>query len=174
MVIDLKKCAERPLHVQDRFDLAARFASYPEVETIDAVEAELDVAPVGGHKFLVDGRFQASLTAYCVRCLEPFPVSIGESFRITYLPESERPADAHGEGEMSTGEIDIAYHRGEQLEVLPLLEEQINLAFPMRFLCAEQCRGLCQHCGANKNRDPCGCREPSQDPRLEVLKTLLD
>nr|WP_295267812.1 YceD family protein [Veillonella sp.] len=41
-------------------------------------------------------------------------------------------------------------------------------------LCQDDCKGLCVHCGANKNVSPCSCESFVVDPRLAVLRTLLD
>lgn len=59
------------------------------------------------------------------------------------------------------------------LDVDELVLTDILLNLPMKFLCSENCKGLCMHCGKNLNEGLCGCRKPI-DPRLEVLKQLLD
>jgi len=151
VVIDLKKCVERPLHLERRIDVAPQFASYPEIERLDAVELVLDVAAAGPEKFLVQGTFRSDAEAICVRCLDSFPVVLEGRFLLTYLPESRRPT------RRAVEDVDVAYYDHDQLEVIPLLVEQLNLSFPMRFLCSQGCRGLCPRCGANRNRDTCAC-----------------
>ena len=42
-----------------------------------------------------------------------------------------------------------------------------------KFLCSEDCKGLCPRCGKNLNLGPCGCRK-EPDPRFAVLEQLLD
>ena len=42
-----------------------------------------------------------------------------------------------------------------------------------KFLCDEDCKGLCSSCGKNLNLGPCGCRK-TIDPRFAVLEQLLD
>ena len=54
----------------------------------------------------------------------------------------------------------------------PLLAE-IEMEFPLRFLCKEDCRGLCQRCGKNLNDGECECNHNEVDPRLEPLRALL-
>ena len=54
------------------------------------------------------------------------------------------------------------------------LYEQIEMEFPIRFLCKEDCRGLCQRCGRNLNEGECGCTQKEIDPRLEPLRALLE
>jgi uncharacterized protein len=53
------------------------------------------------------------------------------------------------------------------------LREQFTLAVPMKRLCREDCRGLCLKCGANRNREDCGCVLEDTDVRLAGLGGLL-
>lgn len=61
-----------------------------------------------------------------------------------------------------------------QLPLDDLVEEDLLLSQPLKVLCKEDCRGLCLHCGQDLNQGMCGCRQESVDPRLQVLKQLLD
>ena len=54
-------------------------------------------------------------------------------------------------------------------ELLELLE----LEFPMRILCREDCRGLCPKCGHDLNTGPCSCSDKQVDPRLAPLADIL-
>lgn len=53
------------------------------------------------------------------------------------------------------------------------VQEDVFLALPTKFLCREDCKGLCPQCGKNLNEGSCSCQKPI-DPRLEVLRQLLD
>lgn len=55
----------------------------------------------------------------------------------------------------------------------PLVKEDIFLTLPNKFLCSENCKGVCPACGEDLNLGQCGCEKPA-DPRLEALKQLLD
>lgn len=54
-----------------------------------------------------------------------------------------------------------------------LVYEDIILSLPMRYLCKDDCKGLCPMCGADLNKVDCGCKKPT-DPRLDALKQLLE
>ena len=54
-----------------------------------------------------------------------------------------------------------------------LISEDIFLDLPSKFLCAEDCKGICPKCGADLNEGSCSC-EKEVDPRLAALKQLLD
>ncbi len=47
--------------------------------------------------------------------------------------------------------------------------QNAGLALPLKVLCAENCRGLCQRCGTNLNRTVCMCSEAPPDSRLSLL-----
>ena len=49
----------------------------------------------------------------------------------------------------------------------------IQLSLPQVMLCKEDCKGLCPMCGADLNKESCGCKPDDGDPRMAVLKNLL-
>lgn len=60
-----------------------------------------------------------------------------------------------------------------KLDIERLTLEDIYFALPSKFLCKDDCKGLCSKCGANLNEGPCSCKKDI-DPRFEVLLGLLD
>ena len=61
-----------------------------------------------------------------------------------------------------------------ELELDDLVVSDILLDLPGKYLCSEDCKGLCPHCGCNLNDAECDCRKGNIDPRLEILKQLID
>ena len=43
----------------------------------------------------------------------------------------------------------------------------------MTYLCKEDCKGLCPHCGADRNETDCCCEKKQIDPRFAALHALL-
>ena len=62
---------------------------------------------------------------------------------------------------------------GDWLDLSDVLETSFILNTDAKFLCREDCSGLCPSCGKNLNDGPCGCKKEI-DPRLAVLGQLLD
>ena len=60
-----------------------------------------------------------------------------------------------------------------QFDLDALVSDDIFLFLPFKFLCSEDCEGICIYCGQNLNDGPCSCKKPV-DPRLESLMQLLD
>lgn len=60
-----------------------------------------------------------------------------------------------------------------RLDLDELIEEDVNLELPTKFLCDDNCKGICTMCGKNLNKDQCDCKKPI-DPRLEGLLQFLE
>jgi uncharacterized protein len=115
-----------------------------------------------------DGHVSGTATATCARCLEPVPLEVQQDFSIILTPETR----LKGEIELAPGDLTQSFYSGVEVDLNPLVYEQVLLALPTRSLCAEECRGLCPHCGANLNNGQCACTEETGDPRLAVLRSL--
>ncbi len=70
--------------------------------------------------------------------------------------------------------LDYAIIEDGFLDLDEQLIEQLEMEFPVRHLCSEECRGLCQKCGQNLNIGECSCDTHEPDPRLEPLRRLLE
>ncbi len=62
----------------------------------------------------------------------------------------------------------------DEFDIGDLAISTFILGLDSKNLCSEDCKGLCQSCGANLNEQVCNCQKESIDPRLEVLSQLLD
>ena len=76
------------------------------------------------------------------------------------------------EAELTDDELDLSVYEGDEIDLAPLLREQIILALPTRPLCDEHCKGLCPSCGVNLNLESCRCAATAGDPRLAVLRNI--
>ena len=109
-----------------------------------------------------------SYTASCARCLED--VSGSFSFDVERTVVTPKMAE-----DMTEDRIDeLVVVEDGFLLLDELLTECLELSLPFRFLCSEDCKGLCQRCGKNLNEGPCGCEEKEIDPRLEPLRRILE
>jgi len=125
-----------------------------------------------GEQFHLVGGVKGMLRLACGRCLEDFSFPVDASFDVLYLPHAQNAGE--GEVEVEDDELTTAYYSDDQIDLAQLVREQFYLAIPMKPLCSEGCKGLCRECGTNLNTGTCGCVREWTDPRLEVLKSLLD
>ena len=75
------------------------------------------------------------------------------------------------EGE-DTGDFVVV--ENDRLDLDELARVDIYLELPTKHLCQPDCKGLCPKCGANWNVEQCGCAVKETDPRLAVLKKLVE
>ena len=60
------------------------------------------------------------------------------------------------------------------LELDEVVISDIILHYPQKYLCKDDCKGLCPKCGKNLNEGDCGCDRTQVDSRLEILKQLME
>lgn len=61
-----------------------------------------------------------------------------------------------------------------EIEFDEVLLDELMLNFPERFLCREDCPGLCPVCGKKLADGDCGCSSKKEnDPRFDVLRDML-
>ena len=106
--------------------------------------------------------------APCARCLE----DVSGSFSFDVERTVVTPKMTEGLTEDRIDELVVV--EDGFLDIDELLLEVLALSFPFRFLCREDCKGLCSRCGKNLNDGPCGCETKEIDPRLEPLRKLLE
>ena len=111
---------------------------------------------------MLTGRIKAEMICICDRC--------GSDFRC----EKELPVEAKiGTDPSDDDNPDIFPLEGDWLDLNDLLETCFILGTEAKFLCREDCAGLCPICGKNLDAGPCGCKK-DVDPRLAALGQLLD
>ena len=60
------------------------------------------------------------------------------------------------------------------LDIAETIRAALIFYEPMQPLCGEDCKGLCFHCGADRNQKECQCEQKVIDPRLAGLGRLLE
>lgn len=125
------------------------------------VKVVLDLKRGSGQTFIkltVQSKAQCS----CARCLKLFDreFNFSQEFTVTSQTLTER-------------EPEIPVSSDGILDVKQLVLQELFLAMPTVLLCKDDCQGLCPVCGKPKEEN-CGCQSTQIDPRLLILKQLLD
>ena len=109
------------------------------------------------------GTIKTIYSTCCARCLEPLEIEM-EAQTDTLLTHDPAAADSEDEVFLLTG---------NEVEVEDILAPALFLQVEMAYLCDPDCKGLCPHCGINRNQSSCSCADREIDPRLAVLESLL-
>lgn len=140
---------------------AERLASPAIIEFIEPPRAEGRIKNTAGTLGLT-GTITCRMKCICDRCGTQF-------IRDVSLPvEAKIAADITDEDNPDIFPLD-----GDWLDLSDTLETCFVLETDAKYLCDEDCAGLCDRCGKNLNDGPCGCAKEI-DPRLAVLQQLLD
>ncbi len=103
----------------------------------------------------IAANLDAVVNTKCARCLKPLQ-----------LPVKMDVEEVVGEEGVEL--------EGTLLNVDNIVKNNIVVELPIRFLCKEDCKGICSSCGADLNITECNCKHEHFDERFAVLKKLLD
>lgn len=110
----------------------------------------------------LDGRLTTSYHTVCYRCLKAIDRQLDMRVRESFV-----------NGKQGAEDIDAYALEGKLLDTDKAFEDNIVLNLPMKQVCNEDCKGLCQKCGANLNETSCKCSENSINPQMEALSKFF-
>ena len=165
MIIDLSRFFSdeaKPLDIDYSFSL--------ESEEIDGVHPFVSPVRVSGKlspfsgSAVLEASAEYDFSKPCDRCAEETRRSLKLEVSHTLVPELSNEEDDDSFIQAVNGSLDLD----------ELIYSDIILEMPSKYVCSESCKGLCPTCGANLNKGDCGCAKNRIDPRMEILKQLLD
>lgn len=118
----------------------------------------------------VAGTIKGTLQVNCHRCLQPVPWPLDEKVAVFLVEEEAR--ESSEEIELEAKDLDYEFFDGMVIDVDALVVEQLFLALPVKILCSDHCRGLCPHCGVNRNEESCDCDKKTADSPFAALATI--
>ena len=112
---------------------------------------------------LVQAKMHATLLTECVRCLKGYAQPLNIDFTELYAFTNKSVTDSG-----------LMLPEDAHINLAPLAREYMHLDIPIKPLCSPDCKGLCPVCGENLNEIDCGHKPEDSDPRLAVLRSLLE
>lgn len=131
-------------------------AGWSGVAAAGPLDASVTVMRSGSDVFVI-GRLSLAVEYECVCCLTGFPAEVRGDFHRTFAAEGGEGA---GERELRGEDLEVEVLGVGEIDLSRVLVEEIFLFLRPYPRCREDCRGLCQTCGANRNDAPCGCGAP--------------
>ena len=108
-----------------------------------------------GTAFRLTGNVKAKAMFDCCRCLKPVEHTVDFQF------EEDFDSAAFG-------------YPDDWINIAEAIRAALIFQEPMQPLCSENCKGLCFHCGVDRNLVDCDCDTKEIDPRLAALSRLLE
>jgi uncharacterized protein len=124
-------------------------------EVISVISSDSDM-------LILSAKIKANLEMICSRCLDTFiyPIDIDIEERFTT--------------NRSTEDDEAIVVMDDVLDINEIVETSIISTLPIKRVCKDDCKGLCQECGCNLNYNTCSCNKEDVDIRFEALRGLFD
>lgn len=126
----------------------------------------LNIERIKRKELRITGMADVRVQIPCDRCLKEVDVD--------FHLQIEKHVDLDTDTEKPDQELDESnFIDGYNLDVDKLLYNEILIGWPMKILCSEDCKGICNVCGQNLNEGDCDCEDTSLDPRMSVIRDLF-
>lgn len=170
-----------------------------DLEALAPLDADLKAYKIGDG-LRVEGTATVHLARPCGRCTQPAPLTVALKLNQTLFPSKKAPARADDAEEVAAEsprkgkkgkrgkkkeeepvdftaswdveDVDTGVFEAGKADVQDILREQILLEVPFTSVCQEDCKGLCQTCGADLNRGACDCSPLPKNPKLAALANI--
>jgi len=110
----------------------------------------------------------------CARCLADAELAISDELMyLYYLRGMEFGKDTKLQSDDGFMPVEVD-HLGRTLSLLDQVWETLLTILPVKFLCREDCAGLCPNCGSDLNEGTCSCKAQEMDSRFETLRGVFN
>ena len=116
-----------------------------------------------GGVLVLEAKLKAMLKTACARCLAELTLPLDFDFSETLVQEGTQD---------DKDEDSVIIFEGTEIDVGEIAVNNILLNISSKYLCSEDCQGLCPKCGKNLNEGKCDCDFFEIDPRWEKLKNF--
>lgn len=168
MVISIEKIPQEGIKIRRDFEFLSSDLVEESAVFLRPLLADLHITKVG-EEIRVKGKINTCVSFICSRCLVPFEFSIDSAFDLIFLPEE---MEEYKE-QLDSEDMGRLYYRSLEIDVEEIVLEQLNLSFPVKPLCSENCQGICPVCGKLIQSGECVCVKKDTDPRMDKLKYFI-
>ena len=116
--------------------------------------------------FKLKGSLVFSFLKSCDRCLEKFEDVHNPAFKLWLTSNMDLIKDEN---------IDVIPFPNtmSDIDLKNVFHDFIFLEDSLKYLCSNDCKGLCHHCGLNLNNSSCNCVTISTDTPFDVLESMV-
>lgn len=134
---------------------------------IDKSLVSIDLRNCGKKKVRMDAKFNVTIVFPCDRCVEDVP----KEFKI----DVTKDVDLNLTDEDRIEQLDeISYINETYLDVEKFVYNELLVNLPMKVLCKNDCKGICNRCGVNLNSQSCDCDTNELDPRMSKILDVFN
>lgn len=116
-----------------------------------------------GKSLLLKANCEGKMHTKCARCMKDIGVSV--NFDVDEVL-------AQDDGTVSD-DLDVILFENHEIDIDDIVLNNFLMSISGKYLCSEDCKGLCSKCGADLNEGDCGCDHNEIDPRWAALADLI-
>lgn len=128
----------------------------------EPVQVQGDISN-NGKSLILKAKCTGSMKTRCARCMKEIAVPIE-----FMLDENLIQGD-----DGNTYDDDVIVFDGTLVDIDEIVADGFLMNVDGKYLCKEDCRGLCPECGADLNEGDCGCDTDTIDPRWAGLLDIM-
>ena len=162
MIIDIERLPRKGMKISRDFEFLSVDLVEENAVFLEPVHVEATVKKIG-EEIAIKGKITTRISFNCSRCLVPFEFPIDSQFDLVYLPEELEEVKE----ELDPEDLTQLFYYNRKIDLKEVILEQLNLTFPVKPLCTENCQGICPVCGKIIKGGKCSCVSEKSDPRLD-------
>ena len=116
--------------------------------------------------YLVELNLKSMGKFVCDRCGISYSRKVQGEIKTLFTTD---PVKWEGKQDADTRQLDPY---SQEIDFSQDVLDALVLAIPIKSLCHKDCRGLCPHCGINRNEESCSCSDDKTDPRWDALEKI--
>jgi uncharacterized protein len=117
-----------------------------------------------GKSLILKAECTGSMTTQCARCMKDIDVPIRFEIDENLVQSDEENSE----------DEDVVFFEGVEIDIADITANAFLMNVEGKYLCSEDCKGLCQTCGADLNEGDCGCSHDDVDPRWAALVDIMN
>ena len=158
--------ASRDVRLRDHYTTLG-----PDVELAGPLDADLRLHRTN-RGILLRGEVRAELRRTCARCTDAFVEDVAVRLTEEFVPTLD-PVTGATLAAPAEDEAVLRIDEHHEIDLDPVLHDELALSEPMHPLCSPDCPGLCPECGMRLDASHREHAEDEIDPRLAGLAALL-
>ena len=108
------------------------------------------------------GKVTGEMQVLCARCRKALTVPVDFDISEVIMQDNGEEIDD-----------DVLVISGEEIDIYDVILNSFLMNVDGKYLCSEDCKGLCSKCGADLNLGECGCENDDIDPRWAKLAEIM-
>lgn len=109
----------------------------------------------------LNGKLRVNYSTLCFRCLKEVTGSLDLTVNENFVAADKAE------------DVEAYTYESKFIEIDKVLVDNIILNIPMKQVCTQGCKGLCQRCGSDLNEKSCDCKDDDINPDMEALKNYF-